>query len=172
MVFQGYYPGVLPIWHGKDQPGAVRYRKPLSVDGLAGPLRTAKNNINRSLRQARAEAQRPVQPEAPSQLVKSVYLDYFPPGFLIFDQFEELFIFERRRSNNNSSGISPSCWKLPCRKIIIVMREEYLAHLFDFETRAENKKAPVEPWACRMPSRLSSDRAKTGHRHCRPGNGG
>ena len=110
-----------------------------------------KNNINRSLRQALVQkAQRPVQPEAPlPQLVKSVYLDYFRPVFLIFDQFEELFIFGTKEEQQQFiRDIAQLLEAAMSCKIIIVMREEYLAHLFDFEKvvpEIYNKRLRVEP---------------------------
>ncbi len=110
-----------------------------------------KNNINDSLREALLRmAQSPVKEGAGlPQLVRSVYLDYFRPVFLIFDQFEELFIlgsgeekqqFIRDLAQLRDAGLS-------C-KVIIVMREEYLAHLYDFEKAVPeiyNKRLRVEP---------------------------
>ena len=110
-----------------------------------------KNNINDSLREVLIhKARNPVKPEASlTQLVKSVYLDYFRPVFLIFDQFEELFIFgrepEQQQFIQDISELQDA--GLSC-KIIIVMREEYLAHLYNFEKvipEIYNKRLRVEP---------------------------
>ena len=66
--------------------------------------------------------------------VESLYLDHFKPIFFVFDQFEELFILGKRmeqmRFVRNVASIIDT--KLPV-KVIIVMREEYLAELYDFE---------------------------------------
>jgi WD40 repeat protein len=66
--------------------------------------------------------------------VQSLYLDYFKPIYLIFDQFEELFIFgtqdEIKSFVNEVSSIVKS--DLQC-KLIFVIRGEYLEHLTVFE---------------------------------------
>ncbi|HTA82655.1 MAG TPA: hypothetical protein VK783_06980 [Bacteroidia bacterium] len=66
--------------------------------------------------------------------VQSLYLDYFKPVYLIFDQFEELFIFgtqdEIKSFVNEVSSIVKS--DLQC-KLIFVIRGEYLEHLTVFE---------------------------------------
>lgn len=66
--------------------------------------------------------------------ISSIYLDHFRTIYFIFDQLEELFILgtesEQLAFFNQISGIltgSPPC------KILLVIREEYLAHLYDFE---------------------------------------
>lgn len=68
------------------------------------------------------------------EMVRSVYLDYFKPVYLIFDQFEELFILgtkeERDRFFNELEQLLRA--NLQC-KIIISMREEYLAFLSEYE---------------------------------------
>jgi len=66
--------------------------------------------------------------------LKSIYLDHFKPIYLIFDQFEELFIFgnpgERKEFITEIKTILDS--DVQC-KIIFVMREEYLASAIEFE---------------------------------------
>ena len=68
--------------------------------------------------------------------IKRLYLNYYKPIFLVFDQFEELFIFgddkEQEQFYNKILEILNST--LQCR-IILVMREEFLAQLSDFEKR-------------------------------------
>lgn len=96
------------------------------------------NDINASLWQAlRAAARTPIQEGAKiSEAVESIFLDYFKPVFLIFDQFEEIFIQgmgrpdERREFIQNIAELIRA--DLKC-KIIFVMREEYLAKLYEFE---------------------------------------
>jgi WD40 repeat protein len=67
-------------------------------------------------------------------LLQSIYLDHFKPVYLIFDQFEELFIFgnpeERKEFITAIKKIVDS--DVQC-KIILVMREEYLASAIEFE---------------------------------------
>ena len=68
------------------------------------------------------------------KLLRSVWLDHFRPIFLIFDQFEELFIFGNRDEKNelikNIAGVIDS--DIQCR-FIFAMREEYLAGVTEFE---------------------------------------
>lgn len=70
----------------------------------------------------------------PIKLIRSVYLDHFKPVFLIFDQFEEVFIFgtkaERDEFISTLKKIIDS--DLQCR-FIFSMREEYLAGFTEFE---------------------------------------
>lgn len=67
-------------------------------------------------------------------MVRSVYLDHFKPIYLIFDQFEELFIFGDRQERDdfihtikeiNGSDIQCKC--------LFSIREEYLAGVTEFE---------------------------------------
>lgn len=66
--------------------------------------------------------------------IQSIYLDHFKPIYLIFDQFEELFIFgnpeERKEFISEIKKILDS--DVQC-KVIFVMREEYLASAIEFE---------------------------------------
>jgi len=68
------------------------------------------------------------------KLLRSLWLDHFKPLFLIFDQFEELFIFgkgeEKDEFVKNVAGVINS--DLQCR-FIFAMREEYLAGITEFE---------------------------------------
>lgn len=69
------------------------------------------------------------------EAIRSLYLDHYKPIYLIFDQFEEIFIegtsdeqiqfFETLKELLSAN--------LQC-KIILSMREEYLGHLYDFES--------------------------------------
>src|SRR4030043_2123903 len=68
------------------------------------------------------------------RLLSSVYLDHFKPVFLIFDQFEELFIFGGKDEKNelikNVAKVVDS--EIQCR-FIFALREEYLAGVTEFE---------------------------------------
>lgn len=69
------------------------------------------------------------------ELVQSLYLRCFKPIFLVFDQFEELFILgspeEKLALIETFKGLGEE--DINCN-LIIIMREEYLADLDDFET--------------------------------------
>ncbi|MEK7253921.1 MAG: ATP-binding protein, partial [Bacteroidota bacterium] len=66
--------------------------------------------------------------------MQALYQEHFVPIYLIFDQFEELFISgsaaEQREFFDSLAGLFQS--KVACR-IIIMLREEYLAWFSDFE---------------------------------------
>ncbi len=68
------------------------------------------------------------------KLLRNLYLDNFKPIYLIFDQFEELFIFgskpEREDFIKSVKSIVDS--DLNC-KFLFVIREEYLAGITEFE---------------------------------------
>lgn len=95
-------------------------------------------DINLSLWQSlRSAARTPIKEGATIvQAVESIFLDYFKPVFLIFDQFEELFISGMGRPAEREEFIRQIAElvqaDLKC-KIIFVMREEYLAKLYEFE---------------------------------------
>lgn len=70
-----------------------------------------------------------------TQAVHSLYLDYLKPVYLIFDQFEELFTVDDNKEEqiiffNSIARLLDS--GLSC-KIILVLREEYLSRLHNFE---------------------------------------
>lgn len=66
--------------------------------------------------------------------IKSLYLDHFKPIYLIFDQFEELFLLGETREQMAFFEILKDLLDegLQC-KILLSMREEYIAYLSDFE---------------------------------------
>jgi len=69
-----------------------------------------------------------------TRALQSIYLDHFKPVFLIFDQFEELFIFgskeEKDELINSVKKVLDS--EIQCR-FIFSLREEYLAGITEFE---------------------------------------
>ncbi len=86
---------------------------------------------------------------AVSQMVQSLYMDHLRPIYLIFDQFEELFILGREEEQQEFIQTVKLLLErdLPC-KILIVIREEYLAHLSEFEKvvpRLFDKRLRIEP---------------------------
>ena len=78
----------------------------------------------------------PLQPGmTPYEMLQSLFLDFFKPIYLIFDQFEELFTMESEESERLAfirDLASIIDRKIPI-KVLLVMREEYLANLSDFE---------------------------------------
>lgn len=96
-------------------------------------------NINRSLSDSLKRNMLSNIPDENSKMgilkiLRSVYLDHFKPVFLIFDQFEEVFIFgsrsEREEFILTVKKIIDS--DIQCR-LIFSMREEYLAGFTEFE---------------------------------------
>jgi len=67
--------------------------------------------------------------------IQSLYLDHFKPIYLIFDQFEELFIFGNRKERDEFIRIVKEITDadIQCR-FIFSIREEYLAGVTEFET--------------------------------------
>lgn len=84
------------------------------------------------------------------EMVKSLYLDFLRPIYLIFDQFEELYILGTKEEQNTFIKTVKHLLNtpdLPC-KILIVIREEYLAHLSGFEKVVStlfDKRLRIEP---------------------------
>ena len=68
------------------------------------------------------------------KLIQSVYLDNFKPIYLLFDQFEELFIFgnkdERKAFIELIDAINQSDIQCKC---LFILREEFLANITEFE---------------------------------------
>jgi len=66
--------------------------------------------------------------------LEDIYETYLRPAYLIFDQLEELFILgsakEQERFIHSVRGVLNR--PVPCR-ILFIIREEYLAQLYDFE---------------------------------------
>src|ERR1019366_3453044 len=84
-----------------------------------------------------------------ARAIKAVYQKSFRPVYLIFDQFEELFILgtikEQELFIKSIQDILQS--EQPV-KLIFSIREEYLGHLFDFERAVPQllrKKLRIEP---------------------------
>ena len=82
--------------------------------------------------------------------INSLYLDHLRPIYLIFDQFEEIFILGSPAEQETFIHTIKELLDtpdLPC-KIIIIMREEYLAHMSDFEKIIPtlfDKRLRIEP---------------------------
>lgn len=84
-----------------------------------------------------------------SQQLQTIYRQYFRPIYLVFDQFEELYVLGSKAEQvefiRNVQEIQSVEHPV---KMIFVIREEYLGHLFEFERSVPQllrKKLRVEP---------------------------
>ena len=84
-----------------------------------------------------------------SKQIRNVYLNNFKPIYLIFDQFEELYILGNRDEQDKFILAIKELLTLEQPvKLIISIREEYLGYLYDFERAVPQllrKKLRVEP---------------------------
>ncbi len=95
-------------------------------------------NINDSLRDALLKdfsgAPPPDDASGLPGIISALFDDYLRPVYLIFDQFEELFILgsapEQKAFAENLRQLIDR--KLPCR-VLLVIREEYLGQLYNLE---------------------------------------
>jgi len=75
--------------------------------------------------------------DTPTHIVKSlqsIYLDHFKPIYLIYDQFEELFIFGDREEREQFIRVVKAIVESDVQcKFIFSIREEYLASATEFE---------------------------------------
>ena len=86
------------------------------------------------------------------KLLRAVHSYYFQEVYLIFDQFEELYILsnsrdEKQRFYNAVKQILANC---PFCHLIFIMREEFIARLSDFEMIVDSlfeKRLRVEPFS-------------------------
>jgi Leucine-rich repeat (LRR) protein len=81
--------------------------------------------------------------------LETIYLNSFRPIYLIFDQFEELYILGNTEEQNQFIQHVKAILELEQPvKMIFSIREEYLGHLYDFERvvpQLLQKKLRVEP---------------------------
>jgi WD40 repeat protein len=108
-----------------------------------------------------------------SEKLKSIYLDHFKPVFLIFDQFEELFIFGSNEEKTDFIRLIKEIFvsKVQCR-IVLVIREEFLAGITEFEYdlpdiftnrfRVEKMKRANAITAVEGPCRVNNIETETG----------
>jgi hypothetical protein len=80
---------------------------------------------------------------------KAIYLKHFKPVYLIFDQFEELYILGSKDEQRQFVETVQEILRVEQPvKIILSIREEYLGHLYEFERAVPEllrKKLRVEP---------------------------
>lgn len=83
-----------------------------------------------------------------SRALEELYLSTFTPIYLIFDQFEELYTLGSVEEQRQFIRLMEELVKIPLPiKVIMVMREEYLARLYDLERavpQLRNKKLRIE----------------------------
>lgn len=83
------------------------------------------------------------------QKLKNLYLRHFKPIFLIFDQFEELYILgEKTEQDQFIESVREILRSEQPVKIILSIREEYLGYLYEFERKVPEllrKKLRIEP---------------------------
>lgn len=81
--------------------------------------------------------------------LKAIYLKHFKPIYLIFDQFEELYILGNREEQEIFVDTVKELLRVEQPvKLIISIREEYLGYLYEFEKAVPEllrKKLRVEP---------------------------
>jgi hypothetical protein len=94
------------------------------------------SNIIDSLNEAfNKQAIRPLKKSlSVSEKLQSIYLDHFKPIYLIFDQFEELFIFGSAEEKTGFIKLIKEIVEseTQCR-VIFIIREEFLAGITEFE---------------------------------------
>ncbi|MEM6763839.1 MAG: hypothetical protein AAF824_09780 [Bacteroidota bacterium] len=93
-----------------------------------------KRNINTSLHEVLSEALQDREEEAVTAKLSFIYDRYLCPVYLIFDQFEELFILGSKEEQEEFAQTLLEVMEadIPC-KIILIMREEYLGDLYQLE---------------------------------------
>lgn len=83
------------------------------------------------------------------RLIKGVYLNNFKPIYLIFDQFEELYVIGKKDEQKIFIDSVKEILKAEQPvKMIFSIREEYLGYLYDFEKEVPQllrKKLRIEP---------------------------
>lgn len=81
--------------------------------------------------------------------LKAIYLRYFKPVYLIFDQFEELYVLGDKKEQEQFIQTIKDILRVEHPvKIILSIREEYLGYLYEFERKVPEllrKKIRVEP---------------------------
>ncbi|MDX2246425.1 MAG: SUMF1/EgtB/PvdO family nonheme iron enzyme [Bacteroidia bacterium] len=90
------------------------------------------------------------QPISPiARRLRGVYLRFFKPIYLIFDQFEELYILGTKEEQEEFIETVKDILQVEQPvKIMLTLREEYLGHLYEFERAVPEllrKKLRVEP---------------------------
>jgi Leucine rich repeat/WG containing repeat len=104
--------------------------------------------LDESWDDSRVTTQRTVQTPL-ERTFKAIYLQSFKPIYLIFDQFEELYVLGTRTEQTKFVETIQEVLRIEQPiKILISIREEYLGYLYEFEKQVPEllrKKLRVEP---------------------------
>ncbi|MGH1335847.1 MAG: ATP-binding protein [Aureispira sp.] len=95
-----------------------------------------KDNILTAMREElQAHAVKKLPKEVPLiKRMQSLYMDHFKPIYLIFDQFEEIFILGNKKEQEEFFEDIYQLLESDAQcKVLISMREEYIAHLSEYE---------------------------------------
>jgi len=114
-------------------PVSIRRGKNIIASLVQGLGKVALSK-NQSAVDSRQSATKGLTPGQIVKTLKSIYLDHFKPIYLIFDQFEELFIFGDREEREEFIQIVKAVIDsdVQCR-FVFSIREEYLAGVTEFE---------------------------------------
>lgn len=96
-----------------------------------------RDDFNYSFRQELTACVKDITHDMPiGEAVRTVYKEYLRPVYLIFDQFEEIFILGNKYEQDIFADTLNEILKeeIPC-KIILTMREEYIGYLYGFEKK-------------------------------------
>ena len=119
-----------------------------------------KDDLNASLdREIRRAALTPIDEGVPlADAVQSLYLDHLRPVHLIFDQFEEIFVLGSQDEQRIFiDGVAALLARQVACKVVIVMREEFIAMLYEFEKTIPKlfaKRFRVEPMSLQNVTRV------------------
>ena len=108
-----------------------------------------KNILTRSITENGGEIPEEETERNLQQLIKAVYVSSFRPIYLIFDQFEELYVLGTPAEQQDFIKAVKEILKSEQPvKMIFSIREEYLGYLYEFETEVPDllrKKLRIEP---------------------------
>lgn len=123
-----------------------------SAGGLSGATDGATTNLDWLDEDLSTDINQPATGKKLSPLARrfrTIFLQHFKPLYLIFDQFEELYILGNKAEQQQFiETVQEILLVEQPVKIIISIREEYLGHLYEFERQVPQllrKKLRVEP---------------------------
>ena len=124
----------------------------ISAGGIASPVDESTNDLDWLDEDLSTDISEPATGKKLSPLARrfrAIYLQHFKPVYLIFDQFEELYILGNKEEQAQFiQTVKEILLVEQPVKIIISIREEYLGHLYEFERQVPQllrKKLRVEP---------------------------
>ncbi len=124
----------------------------ISAGGIASPVDESTNDLDWLDEDLSTDISEPATGKKLSPLARrfrAIYLQHFKPVYLIFDQFEELYILGNKEEQAQFiQTVKEILLVEQPVKIILSIREEYLGHLYEFERQVPQllrKKLRVEP---------------------------